>query len=115
MSEQTFRTSAAMNAFASALQQVIPAWYADALCPQVDIELFFPGKGASNREAKAVCARCPVRQQCLSYALKMEAGEHGTTSYGPYGVWGGLTAYERRELLRERRATATNESGGAAA
>lgn len=47
-------------------------------------------------EAKTHCARCPVREQCLEYALN--AGE-------PEGVWGGRSAAERRELLLEREVT----------
>lgn len=39
-----------------------PAWYADAVCAQVDSEIFFPAKGGSVREAKrsgcVVAARC---------------------------------------------------------
>jgi hypothetical protein len=46
--------------------------------------------------AKAVCAGCPVRSDCLRYAL----------AAGPLqGVWGGLTEEERR-LLRQREAKA---------
>jgi WhiB family redox-sensing transcriptional regulator len=51
--------------------------------------LFFPERGSAERvwvaAAKAVCASCPVRLDCL------EAGMSE-----PRGVWGGLTAYERR-------------------
>ena len=46
----------------------------------------------SDREAaaKAVCAGCPVRRECLDHAL---------TSGEPYGVWGGLSEGERETLL----------------
>lgn len=67
------------------------AWMDDALCAQTDPEAFFPDKGGSTRAAKAVCAACPVRQQCLDYALA-----HRETS----GIWGGLSALERRALLK---------------
>ncbi|KID30940.1 WhiB family transcriptional regulator [Prauserella rugosa] len=74
-------------------------WVDDAACRDEDPELFFPvsamGPGAQQAEqAKAVCARCPVREQCLSYAL-----ESGLD----FGVFGGLTQEERRELARKRR------------
>lgn len=68
------------------------AWMDDALCAQTDPEAFFPEKGGSTRAAKAVCAACPVRQQCLDYALA-----HRETS----GIWGGLSARERRDLLTD--------------
>jgi WhiB family transcriptional regulator, redox-sensing transcriptional regulator len=38
--------------------------------------------------AKAACKTCPVRDECLSYALKWEE----------YGVWGGLSPNERRKI-----------------
>ena len=63
-------------------------WAARALCAQVDTELFFPGRGEANREAKAVCARCAVRAPCAAFAV----------ATGQAGVWGGLSARERREL-----------------
>jgi WhiB family redox-sensing transcriptional regulator len=40
--------------------------------------------------AKAICQECPVRQECLHYAL--DVGE-------PHGIWGGLNESERRGLL----------------
>lgn len=69
-------------------------WQDDALCAEVGTDIFFPEKGESNRQAKAVCAGCPVRPECLAYAL-----EHSAT-VGRFGVWGGLSERERRRLLR---------------
>lgn len=63
-------------------------WMADALCAQVDAELFFPEVGGSTREAKAICAKCPVRARCLAYAL-----EHRER-----GVWGGTSDGDRERL-----------------
>jgi WhiB family redox-sensing transcriptional regulator len=66
---------------------------------QADPELFFPvakyGPGASETDrAKAVCAGCPVRRQCLQYALATRQ---------MHGVWGGLTEDERQlHGLREQ-------------
>lgn len=60
-----------------------------ALCAQTDPEAFFPEKGGSTREAKAVCAACPVREACLAWAIKTNQ---------PHGVWGGLSEKERRKL-----------------
>ena len=75
------------------LAAVLEVW-TGALCAQVDAELFFPEKGAPTREAKAVCAACPVRSACL-------------TAFGdlPHGVVGGLSVAERR-VLRSRAAAA---------
>ncbi|MQA84799.1 MAG: WhiB family transcriptional regulator [Streptosporangiales bacterium] len=69
-------------------------WTELAACRGVDPELFYPiGTAGPALEqvaaAKAVCARCPVRDECLEWALR--TGE-------PHGVWGGTTPEERRYL-----------------
>ncbi|WP_193510451.1 WhiB family transcriptional regulator [Cryobacterium sp. BB736] len=66
-------------------------WRADALCAQTDPELFFPEKGGSMRDGKAICNRCHVADRCLAYALETNQ-EHG--------LWGGLSAEERDELRK---------------
>ncbi|MEU7074697.1 WhiB family transcriptional regulator [Streptomyces narbonensis] len=63
-----------------------------AICGQVDPELFFPEKGGSVKEPKEVCAVCPVRVQCLNWAL---------TNDVRHGVWGGLSDRERTRLRRQ--------------
>lgn len=67
------------------------SWRDDALCREVDMELFFPEKGGTTRPAKSVCAACAVRAECLAEAL---AGDIR------YGVWGGTSERERRKLKR---------------
>lgn len=74
---------------------VVEPWMGEGLCSQTDPEAFFPEKGGSTREAKAVCRRCPVRPECLEFALDNEER---------YGIWGGLSERERRRLLRIHRA-----------
>jgi WhiB family redox-sensing transcriptional regulator len=71
-------------------------WQHSAACQDEDPELFFPvsdmGPGARQVEqAKAVCAQCPVRSACLEYAL-----DNGLD----YGIFGGATERERRNLAR---------------
>lgn len=56
-------------------------------------DLFFPERGESTREAKAVCRACPVKAECLEWAL--DAGEK-------HGIWGGLSERERRRVRRDR-------------
>ncbi|MDO4666048.1 MAG: WhiB family transcriptional regulator [Actinomycetaceae bacterium] len=68
------------------------AWQERALCAQTDPEAFFPEKGGSTREAKAVCAGCSVRAQCLAYALENDER---------FGIWGGMSERERRRLRRK--------------
>lgn len=74
------------------------SWQADALCPQVGFDLFFVEIGGSTREAKRVCAMCPVRDQCLEYALANDER---------HGIWGGLAAHERQAILRRREVIAS--------
>jgi WhiB family transcriptional regulator, redox-sensing transcriptional regulator len=65
-------------------------WMADANCLDSDPEIFYPNKGAKTkcRQAKQICDACPVKQQCLRYAVKR---------HEEWGIWGGLTATERRK------------------
>ncbi|MCF6425823.1 WhiB family transcriptional regulator [Amycolatopsis tucumanensis] len=74
-------------------------WRTRAACRDEDPELFFPvsemGPGARQvARAKAVCASCPVRAECLAYAL-----DSGLDN----GIFGGTTEQERRSLIRSRR------------
>jgi WhiB family redox-sensing transcriptional regulator len=64
-------------------------------CAGLDPGLFHPERGDMKgiAEAKAVCAGCPVREACLTYAL--DAGEH-------WDIWGGVTAEGRRRLRKQR-------------
>jgi WhiB family redox-sensing transcriptional regulator len=73
-------------------------WRRDALCAQVDPVLFFPESGESVQPAKKVCAQCPVTAECLEYSL---------AHHERYGVWGGTSADQRRELARRTRRQAS--------
>lgn len=66
-------------------------WQERALCAQTDQEAFFPERGGSTREAKRVCLRCEVRDECLEYALANDER---------HGIWGALSERERRKLGR---------------
>lgn len=64
-------------------------WRERALCQQVGVDAFFPEKGANAGPVKRVCAACPVRVQCLDYALERDER---------FGIWGGMSERERRRL-----------------
>ncbi|MFF2080604.1 WhiB family transcriptional regulator [Kitasatospora sp. NPDC058162] len=71
-------------------------WRMRSVCAEEDPELFFPvGENGiallQAEEAKAVCRRCPVMEQCLTWAL--ETGQDA-------GVWGGMSEQERRAMKR---------------
>ncbi|MFJ6794621.1 WhiB family transcriptional regulator [Streptomyces sp. NPDC091268] len=85
-------------------------WHAEAVCRRDEAGLFFapskePTAARLSREeaAKRVCARCPVMVACREHALLQPE---------PYGVWGGLTAAERRVVLARRRRRAAELSQG---
>ncbi len=67
-------------------------WTARAACRGIaEPDLFFPSQGASATEAVAVCAGCPVRIECLDYAIRWRID---------HGIWGGETVRARRRLSR---------------
>ncbi|MFI8766685.1 WhiB family transcriptional regulator [Streptomyces sp. R-07] len=79
---------------------MLDSWRARAACQDVDPDLFFPvGTGApalvQAEEAKEVCRRCPVREECLRWAMD--------DSRQVTGVWGGLRDDERQSLRRRSR------------
>ncbi|MEU1502195.1 WhiB family transcriptional regulator [Streptomyces sp. NPDC005732] len=67
-------------------------WRENAACGSSDADDLF-ADSARQRQAKAVCAGCPVRTECLAEALDERI---------EFGVWGGLTERDRRALLRRR-------------
>jgi|HubBroStandDraft_1064217.scaffolds.fasta_scaffold09286_5 WhiB family redox-sensing transcriptional regulator len=76
---------------------LLDEWWGAGACRDAEPELFFPisahgGAGSDIRRAKLICAACPVRSECLNYALRHRQEQ---------GIWGGLTDEERR-LLRRR-------------
>ncbi len=71
-----------------------PEWQARAACLSSHPDLFFPKRGESTLEAKAICNDCEVQEECLEFAL--ETRER-------FGIWGGKSEQERRRLRRQRR------------
>jgi WhiB family transcriptional regulator, redox-sensing transcriptional regulator len=77
-------------------------WQMNAACRGLDTSTFYhpenergPSRVRREMRAKAVCATCPVVQNCLRWALAARE---------PYGVWGGLSVEEREALLRTKSA-----------
>jgi len=81
-----------------ALGIIHETWHLKAECRGPESIYFFPPNTAERREdrdqreehAKAICLQCPVRRECLDFALRVRE---------PHGIWGGLTETERRRLL----------------
>ena len=66
-------------------------WRAYALCASTDPELFFAAGALEHKMAKVVCRKCPVRSECLAYAMDAPID---------HGIWGGMTERERRRYRR---------------
>jgi WhiB family transcriptional regulator, redox-sensing transcriptional regulator len=80
------------------MQNVGVGWQLKAACRGPQAIVFFPPSNPERRDekrfrernAKAICETCSVRDDCLSYALTIRE---------QHGIWGGLSESERRELL----------------
>ena len=65
-----------------------------AQCRGEDRDLFFPPLGTDPVKARVICSICPVRQECLDYALPQA---------DLAGIWAGTSAKQRQKLRTERR------------
>jgi WhiB family redox-sensing transcriptional regulator len=70
------------------------AWMLRARCRGASPTDFFPSDGLGVESAQHICELCPVRAECLEYAL---------VNHIEHGVWGGASERERRRILRRRR------------
>ena len=88
------------------------AWLDLALCGGLPPDLFIGRDGEQQHEkpareaaAKAVCANCPVRRECLDYAIRRDIR---------FGVFGG-TGEDERQAMRENRSRRIRAAGRRAA
>jgi WhiB family redox-sensing transcriptional regulator len=73
-------------------------WHVKAACRGPESFVFFPPQHPERRDereareakAKSICRQCPVRQECLDFAMSIRE---------PHGIWGGMTEAERRLAL----------------
>lgn len=70
------------------------SWRQQGACNGLDPAVFYPDSEEASDLAKSICAECPVRVNCLEYALAIREKD---------GVWGGATDKERRKIIRLRR------------
>jgi WhiB family redox-sensing transcriptional regulator len=72
-------------------------WMVDALCRHHDPEFFFPPPGTNmTREQQNFCCDCPVRDECLEYAIVNKI---------QVGIWGGLSHNQRKPVAKRYRFT----------
>lgn len=70
-----------------------PWWHQYAACAGSGADAYYPRRGESTADAKAVCAGCSVREDCLESALRLSSSDD-------HGVWGGTSARQRRQMRR---------------
>ena len=80
-----------------------------ALCAQTDPDVWFPSPGLNANHLRAICARCPGRQQCLDEAMRMEGAASAQLRFG---VWGGLSPEERAAMAGDQAPPHIVESTG---
>ena len=95
MPDETILRDAAHLLSAQLLQEArsdtARGWAARALCADWDPAAFFPPGDDATQETRDICAACPVRAQCLAYAV---------TANERFGIWGGLDPQERHTLRK---------------
>jgi hypothetical protein len=62
-------------------------------CLEIGTVAFYDKRQGAEQEAALWCWGCPVLAECREYALRWES----------FGVWGGMTEHQRREVNAERR------------
>lgn len=78
----------------------LDSWQHRGACRGPQAMVFFPppqferkaDRAERERRAKAICAECAVRRECLDYALSIRE---------PHGIWGGLNEVERKAILEK--------------
>ena len=76
-------------------------WQVKAACRGPQAAVFFPPSHSERKDerlgreraAKAICKTCPVKRDCLDYAIRIRE---------PHGIWGGLNEVERKQMLERR-------------
>jgi len=89
-------------------------WMSQAVC-KGQTHLFFstledetnakrePGRYKRIAAAKALCNRCPVKSECLEWAIYVKQA---------HGIAGGMTASERRRYVRKKRLESEEANDG---
>jgi len=72
-------------------------WFGLAACKGKDNTMFYGNEKGNipselSKKAKRMCSECSVPNECLNFAIENDES---------YGIWGGLTAKERKAIVRE--------------
>lgn len=96
-----------MTQFAIPVGPDYPSFTGTEPCHNEDPNLFTPDSetgGPDAERAKAVCRPCPLKQECLDWALLR----------GESGIWGGTTDPERHEIRKRERLRVVHPGGPSA-
>ena len=66
-------------------------WIDKVACKPEQMDLFFSELKSKVAKAKAICDTCPVKAQCLEFALSDEI---------EFGIFGGVTPSERKAMAK---------------
>ncbi|MYB39779.1 WhiB family transcriptional regulator [Candidatus Saccharibacteria bacterium] len=80
---------------AGSLQGLLELMDEAGACHNSNPDLFFPEQGGSTKQAKAVCGGCVIRRACLCWGVMLPE---------KFGVWGGSSDLDRRDVRRQLRA-----------
>jgi WhiB family redox-sensing transcriptional regulator len=76
------------------MEAAMSDWMTRGACRDQPNHVFFPPAGEhGGREAKRICATCPVKKECLEFAIDTRQ---------EYGIWAGMTANERQAFEDKR-------------
>jgi WhiB family transcriptional regulator, redox-sensing transcriptional regulator len=73
------------------MKDQFPNWRKYRACRDQDTQFFFPRNGQGRKKALAICATCPVRINCLNFAIQNLIYD---------GIWGGTTESKRKPLIQ---------------
>ena len=73
------------------LPELDRSWIDQAACKGMHVGVFFPERGDSLIGPESICRACPVRIDCLNYAMRRNE---------KYGIWGGTSENQRRRLRK---------------
>lgn len=85
----------------------VDGWQKAGRCREIGPGAFVPATDHEPldlyRQARPVCAGCPVKAQCLEYALDLEGP---VPTAGRSGIYGGLSPRQRYSVYRKRQKVA---------
>jgi WhiB family redox-sensing transcriptional regulator len=76
-------------------------WREFALCLNYEPDLWYSEEAGDGVKAVRICAECPVRSDCLGWAIARNEND---------GIWGGVSARGRMRMRAEMRQKASSRS-----